>query len=92
MKPHKKSFRHDSLQDQQSILKILHAITAGLEQGNLILSDSHDEIALTLAGLMQLKLTASAENTNYTLALKISWQTETEKPLLKNTLQIFSQP
>jgi amphi-Trp domain-containing protein len=90
MKQHKKSFRHDSLQDRQSILKILHAVTEGLEQGNLILSDDDDEIALSLAGLMQLKLTASQENNKYAFALKVSWQTETDSPK-KSTLHVFSK-
>jgi amphi-Trp domain-containing protein len=92
MKQHKKNFRHDSLQDRQSILNILHAVTEGLEQGNLILSDDDDEIALTLAGLMQLKLTASQEDNKYTLALKVSWQTEANKTPKKNTLHVFSKP
>ncbi len=92
MKQPKKNFRHDSLQDSQSILKILHAVTEGLEQGNLVLSDDADEIALSLSGLMQLKLTASQEDNKYTLALKVSWQTEDHKPAKKNTLQVFSKP
>ncbi len=92
MKQPKKNFRHDSLQDRQSILKILHAVTEGLEQGNLVLSDDADEIALSLSGLMQLKLTASQEDNKYTLALKVSWQTEDRKPAKKNTLQVYSKP
>jgi amphi-Trp domain-containing protein len=88
MKQNKKSFRHESLQDQQTILKILAAVTEGLAKGRLVLSDEDDEMVLSPQGLLQLKLTAGQEDNRYSFALKVSWQTENEKITQKNILHI----
>jgi amphi-Trp domain-containing protein len=91
MKQDKKSFRYESLQDQQSILKILRVITEGLERGRLVLSDEDDEIVLNPQGLLQLKISASQEGNSDSLSLKVSWQNETEKTRQKNTLHIATE-
>jgi amphi-Trp domain-containing protein len=91
MKQNKKSFRHESLQDQQSILKILAAVTEGLEKGRLVLSDENDEIVLSPQGLLQLKLSAAQEDNRYSFSLKVSWQTEDEKITKKNILHISTE-
>lgn len=88
MKQDKKSFRHESLQDRQSILKILTAVTEGLEKGKLLLSDEDDEIVLNPQGLLQLKLSAAQDENRYSFTLKVSWQTENEKITKKNILHI----
>lgn len=88
MKQNKKSFRHESLQDHQSILQILSAVSAGLEKGKLVLSDENDEIVLNPQGLLQLKLSAMQEDNRYSFSLKVSWQTEAEKATQKNILHI----
>lgn len=88
MKQNKKNFRHESLQDQQSILKILAALTEGLEKGRLVLSDENDEIVLSPQGLLQLKFSAAQEDNRHSFSLKVSWQTEDEKVTQKNILHI----
>lgn len=88
MKQNKKNFRHESLQDQQSILKILAALTEGLEKGKLVLSDENDEIILSPQGLLQLKFSAVQEDNRHSFSLKVSWQTEDEKVTQKNILHI----
>lgn len=88
MKQNKKNFRHESLQDQQSILKILAAVTEGLEKGRLVLSDENDEIVLSPQGLLQLKFSAAQEDNRSSFSLKVSWQTEAEKIVQKNILHI----
>jgi len=92
MKPPKKKFHHQSIQDTQSILKILSAVVEGLEQGQLVLSDQQDEITLSPQGLLALKLTACQDNDKNTLSLKMSWQTETEETAKKNTLSVYVKP
>jgi amphi-Trp domain-containing protein len=88
MKPNKKSFRHESLQDSQSILEILTTLTEGLEKGKLVLSDAEDEIILNPQGLLQLKLSATQDDNRYSFTLKIGWQTEAENNPKKNILTI----
>jgi amphi-Trp domain-containing protein len=92
MKQPKKNFRHDSLQDKQSILKILHEVIEGLETGHLVLSDDYDKITLTPQGLLQLKLTASQEENKYSFAVKVSWQLEAEKTARKNNPRVVAKP
>ncbi len=88
MKSHKKSFRHESLQDSESILKILAAVTEGLQKGKLVLSDTEEEIILNPQGLLQLRVTATQEDNRYQLGLKISWQQEVEPYRKKTNLQV----
>lgn len=88
MKQDKKSFRHESLQDRESILKILTTLVDGLEKEKLVLREGEDEMILNPQGLLQLKITATQEENRYNLGLKISWQTESKKITDKNSLQI----
>ena len=88
MKQDKKNFRHESLQDAQSILKILNAVVEGLEKGKLSLRDDEDEIILNPQGLLQLKMTANQEGNRYNFGLKVSWQIESEQSIQKKTLHV----
>ncbi len=86
MKPIKKSFRHESIQDQQTIQQILTALSEGLAEGRLNFSDEEDEIVFQPQGLMKLKLTAAQEGNQQRFNIKVSWQTEDEQ--LNKTLKI----
>jgi amphi-Trp domain-containing protein len=88
MKQNKKNFRYESLQDQQTMLKILTAVTDGLEKGKLVLRDDADEIVLNPQGLLQIKVTATQEDNRCSFGLKVSWQIEDEKTTQKNMLHI----
>ena len=90
MKQGKKSFRHESIQDTKSIQAILKAVTQGLGKGKLNLSDEEDEILLEPEGLLHLKLTANQEDNRQRLNLRVTWQTEEERPKKKN-LQVTSK-
>ena len=70
----KSSFRHESIQDRNSIKDILHALTTGLEKGTLKFSDEDDEIILQPKGLLQVKLTASIDDNQSKVNLRLSWQ------------------
>ncbi|MDF1581716.1 MAG: amphi-Trp domain-containing protein [Methyloprofundus sp.] len=82
MKQEKKSFRHESLQDAQSIEKILAAISESLGKGKLKFSDEEDEIIFQPEGLMKLKLTAGQDGNEQRFNIKVSWQLDSDK--LKN--------
>ena len=75
----KGSFRHDSLQDSDSIREILKAITRGLGKGQLTFSDDEGEILMRPEGLLRLKLSAKQEDGRHRIDLRISWQVE-DKP------------
>ncbi len=74
MKDLKKSFRHESLQQRDEIVKMLKAITKGLASGELLLSDGEDDIKLKPRGLIHLKVKASQVDVYNKLSLDINWQ------------------
>jgi len=79
MKQVKKSFRHESLQDTQTLQNILNAVTKGLAKGHLTFSDEEDEIVFHPEGLMRLKLSASQDGNRQSFNLKVSWELEEGK-------------
>lgn len=72
----KNSFRHESLQDCQSVHKILSSLTKGFSKNSLKFSDEDDEIVLEPEGLLRLKLTADQEEVRNSVTLRISWETK----------------
>jgi amphi-Trp domain-containing protein len=87
MRQGKDSFRHESLQDAETIRDILDALTKGLTKGKLTFSDDNGEIVLRPSGLLNLKVTASREDSRNRVNLRITWQTE-EKAKPKKPLSI----
>ena len=79
MQHEKSSFRHESLQDAESIQSILQAISKGLSKHKLTFSDEDGELTLEPKGLLNLKLTASLEEGRHRLNVRISWQEEEKR-------------
>jgi amphi-Trp domain-containing protein len=76
MRQDKDSFRHESLQDTDTIRDILEALTKGLGKGKLSFADDNGEIVLHPSGLLNLKVTAGRENSRNRVDIRITWQTE----------------
>ena len=91
MKQEKKQFRHESLQDTDSIRAILEAVTQGLAKGKLRLSDEDGEIVLQPKGLLHLRLTAEQDDERQRLNLRVSWEAEKKKAGRKNPLVVSSK-
>lgn len=79
MRDNKKRFKHESLQDTETIRELLKAITKGIAKGKISFSDEDDEMIMEPQGLLNLKLSASQEENRNRLAIRISWQTEDTK-------------
>ncbi len=90
MRRDKNSFRHNSLQDAESISKFMDSITEGLAKGKLTFSDEDDKIVLSPDGLLELKVTASQEDNRQRVNVRISWQVESKKKNNKKNLTISS--
>ncbi|MCF7971646.1 MAG: amphi-Trp domain-containing protein [Methylococcaceae bacterium] len=88
MKQEKRSFRHESLQDAQSIEKILAAISESISKGKLKFSDEEDEIVFHPEGLMKLKLSAVQDGNQQQFNIKVSWQLDSGNNLNNKTLKI----
>ena len=87
MRQGKDRFRHESLQDADTIRGILEALTKGLAKGKLTFSDDNGEIVLRPQGLLNLKVTASREDSRNRVNIRIAWQTE-EKTKQKKPLSV----
>ena len=76
MRSRKKSFRHQSLQDEKSIQDILKSITSGIARGKITFSDEDEKIVMRPEGLLELKVTATQEENRNRFNIRISWQVE----------------
>jgi len=85
---HKKTFRHESLQDRKTIRKILQAVTDGLQQGKLSFSNDDGTIQMVPKDLLHLKVTATKDGGNNRVNLRISWRDESEEELRDKKLTV----
>jgi len=88
MKRKKNSFRHESLQNRESIQAMLKALTEGIAKGKLSFSDDDDSISMAPDGLLNLKLSVSQEDNRNRINLRITWEDQQQKPLQKSRLSV----
>jgi len=88
MRNGKKSFRHQSLQDEKSIQGILQAITSGIAKGKITFSDEDEKIVMRPEGLLDLKITASQEENRNRFNIRISWQVDDSREKRKKSLSV----
>lgn len=88
---HNTRFRHESLQDISSIKSLLKAISNGIGKGKVQLEDEDGTLTLTPEGLLKLKLTASQDDEQNRINIRISWDSEKtipkDKPIKVNGKQ-----
>jgi len=90
MRQGKNSFRHDSLQDTDSIRGVLKSITDGIKKGKIVFSDEDDKIIMEPEGLLHLKLKAVQEENRHQISIRISWQVENENAKQNKPLSVSS--
>ena len=88
MRNGKKSFRHQSLQDEKSIQGILQAITSGIAKGKITFSDEDEKIVMRPEGLLDLKVTAAQEENRSRFNIRISWQVDDDGDKKKKSLSV----
>ena len=88
MKSKKNSFRHESLQNRDSIQAILQALTEGIAKGKVSFSDDDDSISMAPDGLLNLKLNVSQEDSHNRINLRITWEDKKKKTLKKSRLSV----
>ena len=88
MKRKKNSFRHESLQNRDSIQAILEALTRGIAKGKVSFSDDDDSISMAPDCLLNLKLIVSQEDNRNRINLRITWEDRQEKTLKKSRLSV----
>ena len=88
MRNRKKSFRHQSLQDEKSIQDILQSIISGIAKGKITFSDEDEKIVMRPEGLLELKVTASQEDNRNRFNIRISWQVDDSREKKKKSLSV----
>ncbi len=82
-------FKHESIQDCQTIVKYLQALSDGFENKKLNLSSDGRNIIVTPGGLLKMEVKARKKADRVKLTLKLSWTEPKESELLKrNPLSI----
>ncbi len=71
-------FRHESVQDQRSIVAYLKAITAGIEKGQLQLGTAEHMLDLQPHGLLELQVLAKRKAGRVRLSLRLGWREDDE--------------
>jgi len=82
MKQHTR-FRHESLQDAETIKDFLKSIANAFGKGKLVLEDEDGQLAMEPEGLLHLKVTGSQEDDRNRLNIRVTWQNETDIPVKK---------
>jgi amphi-Trp domain-containing protein len=76
-------FRHQSLQDKDTIVDLLASLQQGLKKGTLKFSDEDNAIALKPSGLLNLTIEASSNSELNVLDVRITWQGNQPKKMKK---------
>lgn len=88
MRSGKKSFRHQSLQDNKTIQGILTSIASSIAKGKITFSDEDEKIVMKPEGLLDLKVTAAQEGNRNRFNIRISWQAEDGGEKKKKSLSV----
>ena len=88
MRNGKRSFRHQSLQDEKTIQEILKSIASGLAKGKITFSDEDEKIVMRPEGLLDLKVTATQEENRNRFNIRISWQVDDSREKKKKSLSV----
>lgn len=74
MASEEREFAHESLQDRETIVKYLAAISEGLEKGRLLLSTNGKRLALDTPALLRFDIQAKQKRDRAQLVLRLSWK------------------
>lgn len=84
----KNEFRHESLQDNRTILTYLKAIEEGFASGRLTLSDEDEEIVLRPEGLVRFEIGATRKRGRIRMTVRFDWKEELQENAEKGSLKI----
>ena len=90
MKKPQDDFRHESLEDPESLARYLGAIMQGFSQRSLSISNRNGTIALEPHGLVHLEVRARRSRDAIRLSLDLSWKPGAEEEPSVGALTISS--
>jgi amphi-Trp domain-containing protein len=83
MKNGNHKFRHESLQDRDTIAALIESLQQGLSKGKLTFDDADNAITLKPSGLLNLAIEASESGELNVIEVRISWQGDSSGKLKK---------
>jgi amphi-Trp domain-containing protein len=84
----KHEFKHESLQDSQSIASYLRALIEGFDAGQLTFSDEEESVTLKPRGLISFSLKAARRRDRANVSVAFSWTMEDEETDERGELHI----
>ncbi len=85
-----REFEYDSLQDRESIVKYLDAISQGFARGRLVFGSEGERMILEPQGLIKFSIKVSDKSDKVKLSVKFTWTDRDEKLAKKKPLEIES--
>ncbi|MCO8122196.1 amphi-Trp domain-containing protein [Stieleria sp. TO1_6] len=83
-------FRHESLQDSESIKRLLNALVEGVNKGKLVLEDEDGTMVMKPKGLANLKISASQDEKKNRLDIRLTWYESTD-PVREKDIKISTK-
>ncbi|EMI55161.1 amphi-Trp domain-containing protein [Rhodopirellula sallentina] len=83
-------FRHESLQDSDSVQTLLQALNDGIAKGKIVLEDEDGTMVIKPKGLANLKISASQDEKKNRLYIRLTWYESTD-PVREKQLKISSK-
>ena len=80
-------FRHESLQDGESVERLLSALTKGIAKGKIVLEDEDGKMVMEPKGLANLKISASQDEKKNRLYIRLTWYDDKE-PVRQKKLRL----
>jgi len=71
-------FEHESLQDKDSVINYLKALTRGIEKGEILISDEDETLLMSPNNLTLMTIKASKSKKEQSLRLKLKWKSQKE--------------
>ncbi len=81
-------FKHESLEDAESIVAYLQALAEGFAKGSVCLASNGNELRLEPDGLLRMRVEAKRDGDRTKVVMKVSWRNEDADTLEDEPLEV----
>lgn len=75
----KNEFKHESMQDTESIVSYLQALCEGFQNNMLVLSSDNEQIVLEPQGLLKLTVRVTSQSGHNKFSFSLDWKESSEE-------------
>ena len=83
-------FQHESLQDGETVERLLGALIKGIAAGKIVLEDDDAKMVMEPKGLANLKITASQDDRKNRLNIRLTWY-EDREPVQQKEIRLGAE-